>query len=51
MSGLVLWDFDGTLAERPGMWRGCVVETLDAEDPGHSVAPETLIPSLRDGFP
>jgi len=36
VSGLVLWDFDGTLAERPGMWRGCLVETLDADEPGHS---------------
>lgn len=51
MTGLVLWDFDGTLAERPGMWRACLVETLDAEEPGHSVSPEALIPFLRDGFP
>lgn len=51
MTGLILWDFDGTLAERPGMWRACLVETLDASEPGHSVSPESLTPFLRDGFP
>jgi putative hydrolase of the HAD superfamily len=51
VTGLVLWDFDGTLAERPGMWRACLVETLDASEPGHSVSPEALVPFLRDGFP
>jgi phosphoglycolate phosphatase-like HAD superfamily hydrolase len=25
----VLWDFDGTLTERPGLWSGCVLELLD----------------------
>jgi putative hydrolase of the HAD superfamily len=49
--GLVLWDFDGTLAERPGMWRACLVETLDEHEPGHRVTAEALIPYLRDGFP
>jgi len=28
VSGIVLWDFDGTLAERPGLWRGCLLEVL-----------------------
>jgi len=51
LTGLVLWDFDGTLAERPGMWRACLVETLDADEPGHTVFPDALIPFLRDGFP
>jgi hypothetical protein len=26
---VVLWDFDGTLAHRPGLCAACVVETLD----------------------
>jgi HAD superfamily hydrolase (TIGR01549 family) len=51
VTGLVLWDFDGTLAERPGMWRACLIETLDADEPGHSVSTAALIPFLRDGFP
>jgi putative hydrolase of the HAD superfamily len=46
-----LWDFDGTLAFRPGMWRGCLSETLDEHQPGHGIAPEELGPFLRDGFP
>jgi putative hydrolase of the HAD superfamily len=49
--GLVLWDFDGTLAERPGMWRTCLVETLDEHEPEHRITTEALIPYLRSGFP
>jgi putative hydrolase of the HAD superfamily len=49
--GLVLWDFDGTLAERPGMWRGCLVEVLEAHEPGAPADADALIPFLRDGFP
>jgi putative hydrolase of the HAD superfamily len=49
--GLVLFDFDGTLAERPGLWRSCLVETLDEHEPGHGVETDALIPYLRDGFP
>ena len=48
---VVLWDFDGTLAFRPGMWRGCLSETLDEHQPGHGVTPEELRHLLRDGFP
>jgi putative hydrolase of the HAD superfamily len=47
----ILWDFDGTLAHRPGMWRGCLVETLDEHEAGHTVCADDLIPFLRDGFP
>jgi hypothetical protein len=32
-----LWDFDGTLAWRPGMWSGCVTEVLDEIEVGHTV--------------
>jgi len=48
---VVFWDFDGTLALRPGMWRGCLSETLDEHQPGHDITPEDLRPFLRDGFP
>jgi HAD superfamily hydrolase (TIGR01549 family) len=47
----VLWDFDGTLAHRPGMWRGCLIETLDEYEPGHAVSADDLVPFLRNGFP
>jgi len=51
MSRTVLWDFDGTLAQRPGMWAGCLVEALDEHEPGHSVRADDVRPFLRDGFP
>ena len=47
----ILWDFDGTLAHRPGMWRGCMVEILDEHEAGHTVRADDLVPFLRDGFP
>jgi putative hydrolase of the HAD superfamily len=50
-SRVILWDFDGTLAERPGMWRGCMEEVLDEHEPGHQIASDMLRPFLRDGFP
>ena len=48
---VVLWDFDGTLAYRDGMWRGCLVEALDEVAPGHGVIAADVKPGLRDGFP
>lgn len=48
---VVLWDFDGTLAYREGLWGGCVVETLDAVVAGHGITLDRLRPLLRDGFP
>jgi FMN phosphatase YigB (HAD superfamily) len=51
MTRLILWDFDGTLAERPGMWSGCLLEALDAHTDGHGVTRDDLRPFLRDGFP
>ena len=52
MSGrAVLWDFDGTLATRPGHWSGCLVELLDARAPGHGLTAADLMPLVRSGFP
>jgi putative hydrolase of the HAD superfamily len=47
----VLWDFDGTLAVRPGHWGACLIEVLDASEPGHGLTPADLAPFLRHGFP
>jgi HAD superfamily hydrolase (TIGR01549 family) len=47
----IVWDFDGTLAELPGMWRGTLKEVLDEHEPGHRVTRELLAPHLRNGFP
>lgn len=49
--GAILWDFDGTLAFRPGLWSGCLLETLDEHEPGHAVERGQLIPYLQDVFP
>lgn len=51
MSKVILWDFDGTLAYRRGMWSGCVMEILDETEPGHQVRLESLKAGLHDGFP
>ena len=48
--GTILWDFDGTLAHRPKMWTGLLIETLDLHEPGHTVELESIRPWLRDGF-
>jgi putative hydrolase of the HAD superfamily len=45
----VLWDFDGTLATRPGGWSRCLVEALAGV--GGACAAEAVRPGLRDGFP
>ena len=57
MSGLaarvIVWDFDGTLARRRGgtSFGACMVETLDAHEPGHGVTVDRVRPFLRSGFP
>jgi putative hydrolase of the HAD superfamily len=49
--GVIVWDFDGTLAERPGMWRETMKDVLDWHEPGHGVTSELLRPFLQAGFP
>ena len=51
VSGVVLWDFDGTLAWRPGLWGGCVLEVLDEQAPGHTAELEAVRRAMRSGFP
>lgn len=48
---VVVFDFDGTLAHRPGMWTGCLHEVLTQHLPDHDITLEDLRPHLRDGFP
>jgi putative hydrolase of the HAD superfamily len=47
----ILWDFDGTLGCRDGMWTGCLLDALDDEHPGHGLGIEDLRAALTDGFP
>lgn len=49
--GVVMWDFDGTLATRPGLWSTCVLEVLDEHVPGHAASRDAVRAALRDGFP
>lgn len=52
MSGrVILWDFDGTLATRPGLWSACVLEVLDEHVPGHGATRQQVAEFLRRGFP
>jgi len=48
---IILWDFEGTLVDRPGRWRSAVMEVLDVNEPDHQVEMEQIRPYLRDGFP
>jgi putative hydrolase of the HAD superfamily len=47
----ILWDFDGTLAYREGLWSGCLAEVLQANEPEAGISRENVRPLLRDGFP
>lgn len=47
----LVWDFDGTLAYRPGGWTGALLEVLREEMPGREVDLDALRASLATGFP
>ncbi len=38
MKGTILWDFDGTLAERPFLWSGSIKAALDLVEPNNTVS-------------
>lgn len=46
----ILWDFDGTLAHRPGMWSGALASVLAAHGLSH-IGSAHLVPYLQTGFP
>lgn len=48
---LLVWDFDGTLAFRPGNWTGVVCDVVAAERPDVGMTPARLRPHLQSGFP
>ncbi len=48
---VVLWDFDGTLAYRPGMWSGDLQEAIHAFDATRNISLEEIRPLLQTGFP
>jgi putative hydrolase of the HAD superfamily len=48
---LVLWDFDGTLATRDGMWSGAVLEALDARDAAHGLTRADIRAAMHRRYP
>jgi putative hydrolase of the HAD superfamily len=56
--GVIVWDFDGTLAYRECLagfegrsFSSCLIEALREDDPTHEVEPALLLPYLAEGFP
>ncbi|MEY9930616.1 putative hydrolase of the HAD superfamily [Catenulispora sp. GP43] len=49
--GVLLWDFDGTLGERPGMWSGALLQALDGAAVGHGLERSDIAGQLSAGFP
>ena len=47
---VILWDFDGTLADCPGMWTGALMEVLNNHEPAHQVRREKIRLFLSEGF-
>ena len=48
---VVFWDFDGTLAQRDGLFAGALIDALRSIAPSTDVPREELRPHLRAGFP
>lgn len=48
---ILIWDFDGTLAQRRDGWAGALVEVLRQSEPGIEAQPEQMRPYLQSGFP
>lgn len=47
----IIWDFDGTLAFRSGMWSGTLIEVLRREMPANPATVDDIRPHMQDGFP
>lgn len=48
---VVLWDFDETLAERPGRWWGCMLEIIGRRHPECVADERALRAALRGAYP
>lgn len=47
----ILWDFDGTLAYREGLWSGCLAEVIQENEPAAGITRDDVRPLLHNGFP
>lgn len=50
-TGWLIWDFDGTLAELPGLWSGTLAEVVQRDVGVGAVTAEAFRPWLQTGFP
>jgi putative hydrolase of the HAD superfamily len=48
---VVLWDFDGTLAWRPGLWSACIAAALEEQQPGHGLGVDEIRAAMRGRYP
>ena len=48
---VALWDFDETLAERPGRWWGCILELIWRRHPDCVADEQALRKALRGVYP
>lgn len=48
---VLLWDFDGTLGYRQGMWSQVLFDVLREHHPSCTATREDIRPFLREGFP
>lgn len=51
MAGILLWDFDGTLAHRDGMWSGALLDAMVSHDPDGAWSIDQIRPHMSKGFP
>lgn len=51
MNRTILWDFDGTLAWREGVWSGALLQALDQHCAGHGFCRDDIHPRIVHGFP
>jgi len=47
----ILWDFDNTLAHRPGLWSQCLADLVNVLYPSQLAVKEHFSPYLSSGFP
>lgn len=47
----LIWDFDNTLAHRPGLWGQCLANAANAALPGAELTRAQVAPYLSSGFP
>jgi putative hydrolase of the HAD superfamily len=50
-SRYLLWDFDNTLAHRPGLWSQCLADIVNVAYPEKKAVRGTFAPYLSRGFP